>query len=185
MHRAKAKFQVIDNRNVIHLPERKARNVEGAAGEQTWRLEEFILVSVFCTRKDGVVVPACCGFKEEGVKLGSGQSWYAVADAPKGMVPTVDSTQMTDATIPLLAQKDYDAISMVRIAKEVACSVGALYARFAEKTLAAPSRHRLAAKHAGGGSGAGTRPAARTGHTPHPLSQMPWLPCKSLRRQRR
>ena len=38
-----------------------------------------------------------------------------------------------DAGIRLLAQKDYEAISMARIAREAGCSVGALYARFPEK----------------------------------------------------
>jgi AcrR family transcriptional regulator len=40
---------------------------------------------------------------------------------------------ITDAGIRLLAQKDYEAISMARIAREAGCSVGALYARFPEK----------------------------------------------------
>ncbi len=38
-----------------------------------------------------------------------------------------------DAGIRLLAQKDYEAISMAKIARESGCSVGALYARFPEK----------------------------------------------------
>jgi AcrR family transcriptional regulator len=38
-----------------------------------------------------------------------------------------------DAGIRLLARKDYEAISMARIAREAGCSVGALYARFPEK----------------------------------------------------
>ena len=40
---------------------------------------------------------------------------------------------ITDAGIRLLARKDYEAISMARIAREAGCSVGALYARFPEK----------------------------------------------------
>lgn len=40
---------------------------------------------------------------------------------------------ITDAGIRLLAQKDYEAISMARIAREAGCSVGALYARFPNK----------------------------------------------------
>jgi len=40
---------------------------------------------------------------------------------------------ITDAGIRLLAQKDYEAISMARIAREAGCSVGALYARFPDK----------------------------------------------------
>ena len=38
-----------------------------------------------------------------------------------------------DAGIRLLARKDYEAISMAKIAREAGCSVGALYARFPEK----------------------------------------------------
>ena len=38
-----------------------------------------------------------------------------------------------DAGIRLLARKDYEAISMARIAREAGCSVGALYARFPNK----------------------------------------------------
>ena len=41
--------------------------------------------------------------------------------------------QLIDAGTRLLAQKDYEAISMARIAREAGCSVGALYARFPEK----------------------------------------------------
>ena len=40
---------------------------------------------------------------------------------------------LTDAGIRLLAQKDFEALSMARIAREAGCSVGALYARFPEK----------------------------------------------------
>ena len=40
---------------------------------------------------------------------------------------------ITDAGIRLLAQKDYEAISMAKFACEAGCSVGALYARFPEK----------------------------------------------------
>ncbi len=38
-----------------------------------------------------------------------------------------------DAGIRLLARKDYEAISVARIAREAGCSVGAFYARFPEK----------------------------------------------------
>lgn len=38
-----------------------------------------------------------------------------------------------DAGIRLLARKDYEAISIARIAREAGCSVGAFYARFPEK----------------------------------------------------
>ncbi len=38
-----------------------------------------------------------------------------------------------DAGIRLLAQKDYEAISMAKIAREANCSVGALYSRFPDK----------------------------------------------------
>jgi hypothetical protein len=40
---------------------------------------------------------------------------------------------MIDAGIRLLARKDYEALSMARIAQEASCSVGALYARFPDK----------------------------------------------------
>ena len=38
-----------------------------------------------------------------------------------------------DAGIRLLARKDYEVISIARIAREAGCSVGAFYARFPEK----------------------------------------------------
>jgi AcrR family transcriptional regulator len=41
---------------------------------------------------------------------------------------------LTEAGLRLLALKDYDAISMAQIAREAGCSVGALYARYPEKT---------------------------------------------------
>ena len=47
---------------------------------------------------------------------------------PDGKVPGI-----IDAGVRLLARKDYEAISMARIAREAGCSVGALYARFPEK----------------------------------------------------
>lgn len=40
---------------------------------------------------------------------------------------------LTDAGVRLLATKDYDALSMARIAREAGVSVGALYARFHDK----------------------------------------------------
>ncbi len=40
---------------------------------------------------------------------------------------------ITDAGIRLLARKDYEAISMAKIAREARCSVGALYSRFPKK----------------------------------------------------
>jgi AcrR family transcriptional regulator len=40
---------------------------------------------------------------------------------------------MIDAGIRLLARKDYESLSMARIAQEAGCSVGALYARFPDK----------------------------------------------------
>lgn len=40
---------------------------------------------------------------------------------------------LTDAGVRLLATKDYEALSMARIAREAGMSVGALYARFPEK----------------------------------------------------
>ncbi len=47
---------------------------------------------------------------------------------PDGKVPGI-----IDAGIRLLARKDYEAISIARIAREAGCSVGAFYARFPEK----------------------------------------------------
>jgi AcrR family transcriptional regulator len=40
---------------------------------------------------------------------------------------------IVDAGIRLLARKDYEAISIAKIAREAGCSVGAFYARFPEK----------------------------------------------------
>lgn len=42
---------------------------------------------------------------------------------------------LTDAGVRLLALKDYDAVSMAKIAREAGTSVGALYARFPEKNV--------------------------------------------------
>ena len=47
--------------------------------------------------------------------------------------PDSKSHGLTEAGIRLLAQKDFEAISMARIAREAGCSVGALYSRFPEK----------------------------------------------------
>lgn len=47
---------------------------------------------------------------------------------PDGKVPSI-----IDAGIRLLARKDYEAISIARIAREAGCSVGAFYARFPQK----------------------------------------------------
>ncbi|MEI9886323.1 MAG: TetR/AcrR family transcriptional regulator [Rhizomicrobium sp.] len=47
---------------------------------------------------------------------------------PDGKVPGI-----IDAGIRLLARKDYEAISIARIAREAGCSVGAFYARFPDK----------------------------------------------------
>jgi AcrR family transcriptional regulator len=41
--------------------------------------------------------------------------------------------QIIDAGIRLLARKDFEAISMARLAREAGCSVGALYSRFPDK----------------------------------------------------
>lgn len=47
--------------------------------------------------------------------------------------PDGKAHRIIDAGIRLLARKDYEAISIARIAREAGCSVGAFYARFPEK----------------------------------------------------
>jgi AcrR family transcriptional regulator len=67
---------------------------------------------------------------------------------------------MIDAGIRLLARKDYEALSMARIAQEAGCSVGALYARFPDKNsylYHAISAAFRSMQHAAGNDLAGVR----------------------------
>lgn len=75
---------------------------------------------------------------------------------------------LIDAGIRLLSRKDYEAISMARIAREAGCSVGALYARFPEKNSylyhLVASAYRTMADRAG--TELGARPSR---HMPLPV----------------
>ena len=43
------------------------------------------------------------------------------------------SGALIEAGMRLLAQKDYDSISMAQIAREAGCSIGAVYSRYTDK----------------------------------------------------
>jgi AcrR family transcriptional regulator len=56
-----------------------------------------------------------------------------IIKARRGNLPDGKSVALVEAGIRLLAQKDYDAISMARISREASCAVGTLYERYSDK----------------------------------------------------